>query len=88
MFQRREGPAAAARPVAQAAGQADRYRSAFEVEPVGVDEIAGMGDVAAQGDDVDRGRLTPARAGLADHAGDAEEGGAVGQPGDLDLEPP
>ena len=42
MFQRRKRAAAAARPVAQAAGEADRYRSTFEVEPVGVDEVAGV----------------------------------------------
>ncbi len=57
MVEWREGAAAAMRPVAQPAGEADPDRRLLQIKAIGIDHIGGMGDVATHGDDMDRFRL-------------------------------
>jgi hypothetical protein len=85
VFQRGEGAASAVGAVAETAGEADADCGGWEVDSVGVDEIGGVADVAAHGEDVDGGWFAPAGGGLLHGAGEAEEGGAVGELGDLDA---
>jgi hypothetical protein len=62
VLQRREGALATVGALAQPAADADLGRSvgALEIEPVGVDQLVRMRDVAAEPDRELRGRCVPA----------------------------
>ena len=83
LVQRREGPLFAVRAIAQAAGHADGHGGLVQHEPVGIDQLPGVRDGAAQAQGLD-GVLAAVVAGvLLEGARDAEVLGAVGHFADL-----
>ena len=87
-LERRDGALVAVAPLADAAGDADRLVGGVvaDVEVVGVDERAGVGDLAAEADGVAPDRGAEAAAGLGDVAGEAEVAHAVRGLGELAQE--
>ena len=77
------GALAAVEALADAACDADRGSLVSEVEPVGVDQPAGVADVASQPDGVLRRLLPGPRFDRVDRPGDGEEPRAVGHGGEL-----
>jgi hypothetical protein len=87
-FGRRHGALVAVAPLADPAGDADRLVGGVvaDVEVVGIDEGAGMGDFAAEADRIALDRRAEAAAGLRYGAGEREVADTVRGFGELAQE--
>ena len=84
----REGALVAALARTEAAGDADRRRSAFlgQMEPIGIDEIRGMGDFAAQDDGISARRALVAARRLHQALRHRNITHAIGRFAELDID--